>query len=120
MDDFIKSENSLETLTGTIIWVTTTLLQFGFRLHKWVENNNIILDRIPKSQKSKLVEKTKILVVNRDTSNKDLILQEVSKTYLPTKRDLLSWLCSVFDLFGFMTPSLLEPKLTVHSAGSEN
>ena len=57
MDDFIKLENFLETLTGTIILATTTLSQFGLRLHKWVVNNNNILDRIPKSEKSELVEK---------------------------------------------------------------
>ena len=119
MDDFIKSENSLQTLTRTTISVTTTFSQFGFRLHKWVANNNI-LHRIPKSEKSKLVKKTKILGVNWDTSDENLILQEVSKTYLPTKRDLLSLLCSVFDPSGFITPCLLEPKLIVQSAGSEN
>ena len=119
MDDFIKSENSLLTLTRTTISVTTTFSQFGFRLHKWVANNNI-LHRIPKSEKSKLVKKTKILGVNWDTSDENLILQEVSKTYLPTKRDLLSLSCSVFDPFGFITTCLLEPKLIVQSAGSEN
>ena len=119
MDDFIKSENSLQTLTRTTISVTTTFSQFGFRLHKWVANNNI-LHRISKSEKSKLVKKTKILGVNWDTSDENLILQEVSKTYLPTKRDLLSLLCSVFDPFGFITPCLLEPKLIIQSAGSEN
>ena len=119
MDDFIKSENSLQTLTRTTISITTTFSQFGFRLHKWVANNNI-LHRIPKAEKSQLVKKTKILGVNWDTSDENLILQEVSKTYLPTKRDLLSLLCSVFDPFGFITPCLLEPKLIIQSAGSEN
>ena len=57
MNDFIKLEKFLETLTSTIILVTTTLSQFGLRLYKWVVNNNNILDRIAKSEKSELVEK---------------------------------------------------------------
>ena len=113
MDDFIKSENSLETLIHTIVSVTNSLSQFGFRLHKWVANSGDILDSIPESEKLQNIERVKILGINWDTQSDILSLREVNKTFSPTKRGVLSLLCSIYDPLGFVTPCLLEPKLIV-------
>ena len=47
MNDFIKLGKSLKTLIHTIASVTNTLSQYGFRLHKWISNNEYLLNKIP-------------------------------------------------------------------------
>ena len=56
MDDFIKLGNSLETRVHTIISVTNTLSQYGFSLHKWISNNEYLLNKIPESKKASTIE----------------------------------------------------------------
>ena len=36
------------------------------------------------------------------------------KTFLNTKRGLLSLICSIFDPLGIVSPCLIEPKLVMH------
>ena len=106
MDNFIKSGNSLETLIHTITSVTKTLSQYGIRLHKWISNNEYLLNKIPESEKAS----TKILGINWDIESNNLSLREINKSFIPTKRGVLSVLCSTYDPLGFIAPCILEPK----------
>ena len=109
MDDFIKSGNSLETLIHTITSVTNTLSQYGIRLHKWISNNEYLLNKIPESEKAS----TKILGINWDIESNNLSLREINKSFIPTKRGVFSVFCSIYDPLGFIAPCILEPKLIV-------
>ena len=95
MDDFIKSGNSLETLIHTITSVTNTPSQYGFRLHKWISNNEYLLNKIPESEKAS-TNQAKILGINWDIESDDLGLREINKSFIPTKRGVLSVLCSIY------------------------
>ena len=108
MDDFIKSGNSLETLIHTITSVTNTLSQYGFRLHKWIYNE-YLLNKIPESEKTS-TNQAKILGINWDIESYNLSLREINKSFIPTKRGMLSVLCSIYDPLGFIAPCILEPK----------
>ena len=79
MDDFIKSGNSLETLINTITSVTNTLSKYGFRLHKWIFNNEYLLNKYPESEKASTNE-VKILGINWDIESDNLTLRGINKS----------------------------------------
>ena len=112
MDDFIKSGNSLETLIHTVTSVTNTLSQYRFRLHKWISNNAYLLNKIPESEKAS-TNQAKILRINWDIESDNLSLREINKSFMPTKRGMLSALCSIYDPLGFIAPCILKAKLIV-------
>ena len=118
MDDFIKSGNSLETLIHTITSVTNTLSQYGFRLHKWIYNEHL-LNKIPESEKTS-TNQAKILGINWDIESYNLSLREINKSFIPTKRGMLSVLCSIYDPLGFIVPCILEPKPIVQECWKRN
>ena len=118
MDDFIKSGNSLETLIHTITSVTNTLSQYGFRLHKWIYNE-YLLNKIPESEKTS-TNQAKILGINWDIESYNLSLREINKSFIPTKRGMLSVLCSIYDPLGFIAPCILEAKLIVQECWKRN
>ena len=119
MDDFIKSGNSLEALIHTIISVTNTLSQYGFTLHKWISGNEYLLNKIPESEKPSR-NQAKILGINWDIESDDLRLREINKSFIPTKRGVLSVLCSIYDSLGFIAICILEPKRIVQECWKRN
>ena len=112
MDDFIKSGNSLETLIHTVTSVTNTLSQYRFRLHKWISKNAYLLNKIPESENAS-TNQAKILGINWDIESDNLSLREINKSFMPTKRGMLSALCSIYDPLGFIAPCILKAKLIV-------
>ena len=104
MDDFIKSRNPLDFLSYQ------HSSQYGFRLHKWISYNKYLLNKIPKSEKGS-TNHAKILGINWDIESDDLSLCEINISFIPTKRGVLSVLCSIYDPLGFIAPCILEPKL---------
>ena len=118
-DDFIKSGNLLETLICTIISVTNTLFQYGFRLHKWRSNNEYLLNKIPESEKVS-TNKARILGINWDIKCDNLRFHEINKSFIPTKRGVLSVLCSIYDLLGFIAPCILDTKLIAQECWKRN
>ena len=79
MDDFIKSGNSLETLINTITSVTNTLSKYGFRLNKWISNNEYLLNKYPESEKASTNE-AKILGINWDIESDNPTLRGINKS----------------------------------------
>ena len=112
LDDFIKPGNPLETLIHTIISVTNTLSQYGFRLHKWISNNEYFLNKTPGSGKAS-TNQAKMLGINWDIESDNLGLRVINKSFKPTRRGGLSALCSIYDPLGFIAPCILDPKLIV-------
>ena len=50
VDDFLKSDNSVEHLTRITITVISVLTESGFRLTKFVSNNQKILNQLPETE----------------------------------------------------------------------
>ena len=119
MDNFIKSGNSLETLIHTVTSVTNTLSQYGFRLHKWISNNDYLLNKIPESEKVSTNE-ANILGIHWDIESDNLSLCGINKSFIPTKRRVLSVLCSTYDPLGFIAPGILESTLIVQECWKRN
>ena len=119
MDNFIKSGNSLETLIHTITSVTNTLSQYGFRLHKWISNNEYLLNKISESEKAS-TNQAKILGINWDIESDNRTLRAINKSFIPIKRGVLSVLCSIYDPLGFIAPCILEAKLIVQECWKRN
>ena len=99
--------------------VTNTLSQYAFRLHKWISNNEYLLNKIPESEKVS-TNQANILEINWDIESENLSLVEINESFIPTKRGMLSVLCSVYDPLGFIVPCILEPKLIVLECWKRN
>ena len=91
----------------------------NFRLHKWITNSSLICETLPRSEVSdkcnNLNEQTKerILGIIWKIKSDTLKVYLVRKTCSPTKRGVLSQLCTFFDPLGILNPCILELKLIV-------
>ena len=89
MDGFIKSGNSLETLIHTITSVTNTLSQYGFKLHKWISNNEYLLNKFTESEKAS-TNKAKILEIIGTQKVVTLVyVKSINPLYLPNEECLV-------------------------------
>ena len=119
MDDYLGSFNSLKETIEITQGLTTALKNGGFKLTKWISNSKEFLQSIPKAEIS-----SKIIDLNLDdlpaeralgvwwdpkTDNFHFRLKKLE--YPETKRGLLSFISSIFDPLGFLTPILITPKL---------
>ena len=93
----------------------------SFRLTKWISNDKDVIKSLPSSEISdKIVNlDLKNLPIERalgvlwDTEKDILFIKAVSKNLPPTKRGVLSFISSIFDPLGIVTPAVLEPKLII-------
>ena len=117
VDDFLKSDNSVEHLTRITITVISVLAESGFRLTKFVSNNQKILNQLPETEildKKAIAEESdqesthRALGILWDVKTDELRIKFLDKNFLNTK---LSLLCSIFDPLGIDSPCLNEPKL---------
>ena len=69
-----------------------TLSQYGFRLHKWISNNEFLLNNIPESEKPS-TNQAKILGINWNIESDHLSLREINKSFMLIKQGVLSVLC---------------------------
>ena len=88
-------------------------------MHKWISGNEYLLNKIPESEKSSR-NQAKILGINWDIESDDLRLREINKSFIPTKRGVLSVLCSIYDSLGFIALCILEPKRIVQECQKRN
>ena len=99
--------------------IISTLLPHGFRLTKRVSNSSEILNSLPKTDiwpkpvslelHTPTIERALGIIWNINQDK--LTLKPVTKDNLNTKRGILSLVSSVYNPFGVLTPSLLEPNL---------
>ena len=112
MDDFVKSTSSEKFLLHICQVLIKVLASANFRLHKWITNSSLTCETLPRSEISdkctNLNEQTIetilgiIWKIKGDTLKVDL----VRKTFPPTKRAVLSQLCTIFDPLGILNLSL--------------
>ena len=121
MNDFLKALSNVDELIELSKRVISTLLSHEFRLTNWISNACEILNSLPKTEISpKLVSLDfhtpsveRALGMIWNINQDKLTFKPVTKDYPNTKRGILSLVSSVFDPFGVLTPSLLEPKLII-------
>ena len=119
VDDCLVSLPSVEQAIAAQRCLSELLSKRGFRLRKWVTNNDDVLRRIPECERATSVCDHAL----DDTKNARLLgmlwkLKEDAFVFvvnLPrtplTRRGLLSALSSLFDPLGFVSPVILEGKL---------
>ena len=102
--------------------VISVLKESGFRLTKFVSNNQDILNQLPETEilnNKAIAEQSdqesthKTLGILWNVNSDELRIKFSDKTFLNTKRGLLSLLCSIFDPIGLVSPCLTEPKLII-------
>ena len=122
MDDFLISDNSEEHLTRITRTVISVLKESGFRLTKFVLNNQNILNQLPETEilnKKAIAEQSdqesthKALGILWNVKTDELRIKFSDKTFLNTKRVLLSLFCSIFDPLGIVSPCLIGPNLII-------
>ena len=122
MDDFLISDNSEEHLTRITRTVISVLKESGFRLTKFVLNNQDILNQLPETEilnKKAIAEQSgqesthKALGILWNVKTDELRIKFLDKTFLNTKRVLLSLFCSIFDPLGIVSPCLIGPNLII-------
>ena len=128
MDDYLGSFSSLKEAKEVSLKLISTLQNNGFRLTKWISNSSDFLQMLPKSEISSKVSDLKLdcLPVERtlgvwwDSKTDEFHFNFKRTKHHATKRGLLSFVSSIFDPLGFLTPFLVTPKLLMQSLWSAN
>ena len=129
MDDYFDSFPSLEQAISVIVDVIQLLKLGGFNLTKFVSNNLEILKYTTRElpSKNKLVNldlnQTSIeqtLGIFWDPEQEVLRIKVINKKVPNTKRGILSFVSSIFDLLGILTPALIEPKCIIQDLWKQN
>lgn len=92
-----------------------------FRLTKWISNSKTVMKALPSSELSKKIisldlldlPSERALGILWDPNTDKFMVNSLSRSYPDTKRGMLSLVSSIFDPLGFLTPSVLEPKLLI-------
>ena len=129
MDDYLDSFPDLEAAIKVIVEVIQLLKLGGFNLTKFVSNNSEI-DKYTHQQSSTAkdlvnldLDETPIeraLGVLWDPKQDVLKIKTVNKEISNTKRGILSFVSSIFDPLGILSPSLIEPKQIIQDLWKQN
>ena len=123
MDDCLVSLPSVEEAIATYKNLSELLAKRGFRLQKWLSNNDKVLQEIPESERSSSAQGHTL----EDSTKERLLgmlwkLKEDAFTFsvnLPEKpltcRGILSALSSLYDPLGFVSPVILEGRLLLQA-----
>ena len=121
VDDFLKSVATEEEAIDLADTMMKILSEGGFKLTKWISNSRNVLDTIPVTARAKEIEK---LDLNYDdlpsqralgvqwcieSDQLQFSMKEVNK--LPTRRNILSVMSSIYDPFGITSPFVLKAKM---------
>ena len=123
MDDYLDSFHTVQEATKVSNDVANALSEGGFRLTKWVSNDQQILKALPAQEVSStlinldfddiLIERALGILWNPGT---DVLQIKVTAKDVPlTKRGILSYTSSIFDPLRILAPIILEPKLIIQS-----
>ncbi|CAH2210079.1 jg21451, partial [Pararge aegeria aegeria] len=127
MDDYIDSVDSIETARQLIKEVTFIHGQGGFEIRNWTSNFKEVLSYIPTEALGPTAvrfdieqhsERTLGLMwfpkqdtLGFDVSFKRIPTNIVAGEKIPTKREMLRVIMSIFDVFGFLSPFTIRGKI---------
>ena len=123
MDDYLDSFHTGQEAIKISNDVANALIEGGFRLTKWVSNDQQILKTLPSQKVSSTlinlgfndisIERALGILWNPGT---DALQTKVTAKDVPlTKRGILSYISSIFDPLAILAPIILEPKLIIQS-----
>ena len=119
VDDCLVSVPTVKEAVSLVKELNEMLLRGGFRLTKWICNNQEVIDTVPEEERASVIKTAaldastseRVLGVHWDIDS-DAFSVGVSFSQKPnTRRGILSAIHSVFDPLGWVTPLLVEPKL---------
>ena len=119
VDDCLKSCPDPTTATKLMKDVTNALAEGGFRLTKFVSNNDTVISAVPEEDRAIDRESWNLSNDNMTTRalgmlwqlNSDTFKFSIGITEKPmTRRGLLSTVCSLYDPLGFLAPCILPAK----------
>ena len=128
MDDYLDSFTNRINAIKTIHDVINILNTGSFRLHKWISNDREILLSLPNSKISSKVVDLQLndlpieqaLGLLLDPQKDVLQIKAVDNDLPVSKRGILSFISSIFDPLGMITPAILEPKLIIQELWRRN
>ena len=123
VDDHLDSFHTVQEAIKVSNDVAKALSEGGFRLTKWVPNDQQILKALPSQEVSLTliilhfddisIERALGILYNPGT---DALQIKVTAKDVPlTKRGILCYTTSIFDPLGILAPIILEPKLIIQS-----
>ncbi|XP_043228643.1 uncharacterized protein LOC122384898 [Amphibalanus amphitrite] len=119
MDDFVTSENSVETAKVMLHTVVKLVAEGGFKLRKWVSNSREVMESVApedrahaKTDMSTPLPSERVLGIAWDPETDMIGVHRPEKrTAPPTKRGVLATTASIFDPLGLVAPFTLRAKL---------
>ena len=93
----------------------------GFRLTKWLSNSKHILKTLTPAERSPKVVNLDLNSIPIETARgiiwdlqEDILqIKTINKDSMLIKRGLLSFISSIYDPIGIISPLMLEPKLII-------
>ena len=128
VDDCLKSAGDDDKATALASDLRELLAKGGFRLTKWVSNSAKVIASLPESERAGSV---KDLCFDKPSIERalgvlwDIIYDEFGfrikvKDNPPTRRGILSIVCSVYDPLGFASPFVLPAKILMQDLCRKN
>lgn len=131
VDDYIDSFEDEETAINVVKQVSHIHKQGGFEIRNWTSNNETLINNLPKETLGSTAIRFKIdqqddsertlgLVwfpkedlLGFDVSFKRIPEAIISGQKIPTKREMLRVVMSIFDVYGFLSPITIRGKIMI-------
>ena len=123
MDDFLKTEKSVEDAKAVRKEVTALVAKGGFRLTKWRSNSDEVLMDIPEKERAYegTLRKTENVLGCPWNPEIDTIgIRSVEAGPVSTKRGVVQAVARLFDPLGLAAPYTLQAKLLVQKLWAKN
>ena len=119
MDDLLKSVPSDDKAARLALQLIDLLSRGGFRLTKFMNSSKDVLAKVPSENKVNPsinldlddLPVEKVLGVLWDAERDTLEIKSVVKALVPTKRNILSQVSTIFDPLGLVAPFVMRAKL---------
>ncbi|XP_071948684.1 uncharacterized protein [Antedon mediterranea] len=130
VDDGLKSLSTADEAISLIQNSTGICAKAGLRLHKWISNDRKVLSCIPEGQRGKSLYNInvksdtlpieRVLGVSWCIESDEFKFRVQLNDYLPTRRNVLKTVCSIYDPLGFIAPVLIVAKMVLQSVCAQN
>ena len=123
VDDCLCSVSSIIEGIKVAKQLPALLRYGGFRLTKWLSNNEQVLQSIPATERASSVQqheldgdvKERVLGVYWNVQDDEFGFNVSLPERPSTRRGILSAVCSLYDPLGLVAPVILEPKIMLQS-----